>query len=42
VPIQMTKNFRVVVANFITDDLEPERRLLGDIADTDKSREIRS
>ncbi|MFL5342600.1 MAG: C-terminal binding protein [Gemmataceae bacterium] len=29
----MTRRFRVVIADFITGDLEPERRVLGDIAD---------
>lgn len=29
----MTKRYKVVVTDFITDGLEPERRLLGDIAE---------
>src|SRR5205085_1029301 len=29
----MARRFRVVIADFITGDLEPERRVLGDIAD---------
>ena len=29
----MPKRYKVVVTDFITDDLEPEQRMLGDIAD---------
>ena len=29
----MPKRFRVIIADFITDDLAPERRILGDLAD---------
>jgi C-terminal binding protein len=31
----MTKRLKVVVADFIRDDMGPERRILGDIADVD-------
>ena len=29
----MAKQFHIVVTDFIRDDLEPERRILGDIAE---------
>ena len=31
----MSRRFKVIVADFVFDTMEPERRILGDLADED-------